>query len=185
MNQDHATRTVESLYEEWATVLVRYAFRMTGSHETADDIVQEVFLALYRDLRNDKPIDNIKAWTFGAVRNQIRKHERMWNRRPEELRPTESFDLMPAECHPRGGPDTCPPLAPGGLAILSGREEEVVLLRLQSFKYREIAESLGISAKSVCTLLARALKKLQIASGAAGAVSPVAVSSKNEVHDAC
>ena len=47
--------------------------------------------------------------------------------------------------------------------VLTVREEEVVLLRLQSLKYREIASQLGISDKSVCTLLARALKKLQAA----------------------
>ena len=52
-------------------------------------------------------------------------------------------------------------LAPGALSILTPREEEVILLRLQSLKYREIGEQLGISSKSVCTLLARALKKLK------------------------
>ena len=40
-------------------------------------------------------------------------------------------------------------------------EEEVLLLRLETLKYREIAEQLGISINSVNTLLARALRKLQ------------------------
>jgi DNA-directed RNA polymerase specialized sigma24 family protein len=47
------------------------------------------------------------------------------------------------------------------LSVLSLREEEVLLLRLEAFKYREIAEQLGISMNSVNTLLARALRKLQ------------------------
>jgi len=47
------------------------------------------------------------------------------------------------------------------LSLLSPREEEVLLLRLEAFKYREIAEQLGISMNSVNTLLARALRKLQ------------------------
>lgn len=47
------------------------------------------------------------------------------------------------------------------LSVLSPREEEVLPLRLESLKYREIAEQLGISVNSVNTLLARALRKLQ------------------------
>ena len=47
------------------------------------------------------------------------------------------------------------------LSVLSPREEEVLLLRLEALKYREIAEQLGISMNSVNTLLARALRKLQ------------------------
>jgi RNA polymerase sigma factor (sigma-70 family) len=47
--------------------------------------------------------------------------------------------------------------------LLSVREQEVLLLRLESMKYREIAAALGISINSVNTLLARALTKLQTA----------------------
>ena len=47
------------------------------------------------------------------------------------------------------------------LSVLTPREEEVLLLRLDAMKYREIADQLGISMNSVNTLLARALRKLQ------------------------
>jgi RNA polymerase sigma factor (sigma-70 family) len=46
------------------------------------------------------------------------------------------------------------------LRLLSPREQEVLLLRLEAMKYREIADRLGISMNSVNTLLARALQKL-------------------------
>jgi DNA-binding CsgD family transcriptional regulator len=49
------------------------------------------------------------------------------------------------------------------LHVLTRREGEVLLLRLESLKYREIADQLGISINSVNTLLSRALKKLQLA----------------------
>ena len=48
------------------------------------------------------------------------------------------------------------------LSVLSPREEEVLLLRLDALKYREIADQLGISMNSVNALLARALRKLQV-----------------------
>ncbi len=48
-------------------------------------------------------------------------------------------------------------------SLLSPREEEVLMLRLASLKYREIGEELGIATRAVSTLLARALAKLQAA----------------------
>src|SRR5262249_56227113 len=45
--------------------------------------------------------------------------------------------------------------------LLSDRETEVVLLRLESMKYREIADALGISPNSVNRFLARALTKIR------------------------
>ena len=47
------------------------------------------------------------------------------------------------------------------LTLLSPRESEVMLLRMQSLKYVEIAESLKISPNSVNRLLARAIGKMR------------------------
>ena len=47
------------------------------------------------------------------------------------------------------------------LRLLTEREREVLLLRLGSLKYREIGEQLGISVKTVHTLLTRALGKIR------------------------
>ena len=56
---------------------------------------------------------------------------------------------------------TCLSLIVDYLCLLSRREEEVLLLRLEAMKYREIADQLGISLSSVNTILARALEKLK------------------------
>jgi RNA polymerase sigma-70 factor (ECF subfamily) len=184
MNQEDATRTVNQLFESWGPFLLRYAVRMTRSFEVADDVVQEAFLALFRDLRAGRRIDNPKAWTLGAVRNQVRKHARYARHHGEDLSPSDVLDLMPA---PPRWPDVAADFddgAPLGLSLLSGREEEVLLLRLQSLKYREIALQLGIGTKSVCTLLARAVKKLQIASRSVRNGELGRKASPSEVRDA-
>ncbi len=184
MNQEGTTKTVTDLFESWGPFLLRYAVRMTRSFELADDLVQEAFFALYRDLRAGKRIDNPKAWTFGAVRNQLRKHTRDQQHHAEDLEPTENLDLLPAQpCWPDVAADFDDG-APKGLSLLSAREEEVLHLRLQSFKYREIADKLGIGPKSVATLLARALKKLRIASGVLPAGRAGGKQAMGEVSDA-
>jgi RNA polymerase sigma-70 factor (ECF subfamily) len=161
MERARAERLVEEVFACWGPFLARYALQMTRSPEAADDVVQEAFLALYRDLRAGKSIRDPRSWTFGAVRNQIRKRARILVRHGEDLTPLEALDRYAAE--PRW-PDILAETADEAdlmLSVLTEREREVVLLRLQSFKYREIAKQLGNSEKSVATLLARALAKLR------------------------
>ena len=173
MEAAKAERLVEELFASWGPFLSRYALQMTRSREAADDVVQEAFLALYRDLRAGKLIRDPRSWTFGAVRNQIRKRSHVHFQHSEDLVPIEILDRFAAVPHwpdveAASGEEVEVPLT-----VLTAREREVVLLRLQSFKYREIARQLGNSEKAVATLLARALGKLRQAADrrAAGAVT--------------
>src|SRR6202023_3633879 len=69
MEQQQASDVLESLVGSWRSFLVRYAFRLTKSRETAEDLSQEAFMALYVDLQHGKKINNLKAWTVVVVRN--------------------------------------------------------------------------------------------------------------------
>jgi len=47
MDRREASRLIESLFRDWGSALVRYAYRLTGDREAADDLIQESFMALY------------------------------------------------------------------------------------------------------------------------------------------
>lgn len=159
--EDHeANRQIDTLFASWATSLYRYALWLTRSHTSAEDLVQEAFFCLYRQLRQGTSIANPRGWTLNVVRNLANKLQRDSSRHPEELRPLDAFDRIEgAVGETASETDALMTL----LSQLTSREEEVLLLRLQAIKYKDIAAQLGISHKSVATLLARALKKLQIA----------------------
>lgn len=165
MNREDASKVVDGLFELWYSSLLRYAARSMGSLSMAEDLVQEALMKLYRELRRGKTVENPKAWTFSVVRRgigkQIRDHIRQGGT-------PKSLDVV----------DTQPVALPGGnlfhgervvemdeisrlFSTLSRREEEVLLLRMEALKYREIASELGIRVNSVSTLLTRALRKLQ------------------------
>lgn len=157
-----ASQLVASLFECRGPALFRYAVRATGSSALADDIVQEVFASLYRDLRLGKSIENPTAYIFGAARNQVSKHFRQESQRGEVLLAPEVLEAMCIPAQSSAGPEELEEVRTL-FSVLSEREEAVIELRLQSLKYREIAEQLGISPKTVATLLARAIRKLQSA----------------------
>ncbi len=159
MNEREASELVSDLHDSLYSPLLRYATHKCGSLELAEDIVQEAFTRLYQGLRRGNRIENPKAWAFCVVRREIgarrREASMLGLREPlerlDDLAPFHAKALDPA----RG--DEVGRL----LSFLSPREAEVLVLRLGNLKYREIGTELGISGKSVGTLLARALKKLR------------------------
>jgi RNA polymerase sigma-70 factor (ECF subfamily) len=162
MNRREATQILTDLFDTWYPSLVRYAYRLTGNLEQAEDAVQEAFLALYRDLGRGATVANPKGWTLVVVRREVlrrARHNRLEGIRVA-LEDAESLPVM----------STDPRMADflfGDVlrlfGVLTAREEEVLLLRIESLKYREIGELLGISSNSVTTLLSRAIRKLRLA----------------------
>ena len=154
MNRQEASDLVTSLFESWYPALVRYACRLAGSPAVAQDAVQQVFMDLYSALVDGQQIQYPKAWTICVLRRQIAAN---WGRVPE----TESLSSVRQQGFASVPPQTCGEDIAKLLSHLTPREQEVLMLRMEAYKYREIAEALGISPNSVNTLLSRSIAKLQ------------------------
>jgi RNA polymerase sigma-70 factor (ECF subfamily) len=168
------------LYRRHQGGIYRYSLRMTGRSSAAEEITQEVFLALARQpKRYDVTRGELGAFLFGITRNLVRKH---LDRTREEV----SIDADP----PRGGEPAAARLAgpdgadPGFLfaqnqtvaqvrgAVLSLSQEHrevVVLCDLEEKSYEEAAKLLDCPVGTVRSRLHRArallLAKLEILRG--------------------
>lgn len=182
MTADTAAKTVSALFESWYSSLVRYASRATGSFALAEDLVQETFMQLYRELRAGKTVDQPKAWTFSLLRRSIGRHVRNHARQIGAEQPLEVAEALPSIPSRADTAQIELDELSKLFSILTRREEEVLLLRMEAFKYREIADRLGISANSVNTLLARALRKLQKAATGRPQKSPASKQVENSVR---
>jgi RNA polymerase sigma-70 factor (ECF subfamily) len=159
--RNSARQCVQELYGDWYAPLLRYAYRATGNLQSAEDLVQEAFTDLYRALLLGKTIENPKGWTLCVVRRRVVDQQREQARHGGSfLSITEAGELAakPSQPSPAAWEDDRMTRL---LAVLSSREEEVLLLRAKGLKYRQIADSLRISTNSVKTLLARAIRKMQ------------------------
>jgi RNA polymerase sigma factor (sigma-70 family) len=153
MDETDATILVTGLFDRWYTQLIRYVVGVTGSSNFAEDLVQDVFMQLYQILRSGKEIEHPKAWTLCVLRRAVLRQMQEGSRF-EQLDEVEiAYNCL------NDGTDAS--VVQNLLRLLSPREQEVLLLRLEAMKYREIADRLGISMTSVNTLLARALQKLR------------------------
>jgi RNA polymerase sigma-70 factor (ECF subfamily) len=152
----------EQLFRLWYSRLAEYALRLAGSSDAAEDAVQDVFIALWarRDAMPDD--DKLTAYLHRAVRNRVLNQLRD-ERTAARWASTVDADAFQA-------PSADDELAQSDLARaiaaaldeLPPRTREVFSLsRDRELTYAEIAETLGISVKTVETLMGRALRTLR------------------------
>jgi RNA polymerase sigma-70 factor, ECF subfamily len=65
------TTAFEVVYERHATAAFSLAYRMTGTRNVAEDVVQEAFLSLWRSgARYDRTRGSVRTWILGIVHNR-------------------------------------------------------------------------------------------------------------------
>jgi RNA polymerase sigma-70 factor (ECF subfamily) len=147
-----------ALYRRYRTPLFRFAWRLTGSVATAEDVLQECFLALIEGARFDMDRGSLRAYLFGMARNLALKRIRLAERESEELEdavadldPLE--DLLSAE---RSGV-----VARAVLALPPFQREALILFEYEELSLEEIAQVGGIEAGAVKARLHRARETLR------------------------
>ncbi len=137
--------------------LYRYAFRILGNQMAAEDVVQEVFIKVWKRKEEVKTIENKEAWCMTVTRNlafdKLRKKkyhtepvETHFGIKDENLNPQEkvqSDDLMT--------------LIKRAINRLPKDQQQVVHLRdVEGYKYKEIADITGFTIEKVKVYLHRA-----------------------------
>lgn len=144
---------VRRVMELYAPMVYRLAYARTGSHSDAEDICQEVFLALVRKNPEFEKEDNRRAWLIRATVNRANSLWRTpWRRRVV-------LDERLPRLHTEPPRDTA--LA-DALAQLSGDDRTLLQLHyFEGFKTEEIADMLSRKPATVRTQLLRARKRLK------------------------
>jgi RNA polymerase sigma factor (sigma-70 family) len=157
MDQVQADLLLQELFDEWYASLIRYGLKISRDRTVVEESVQQGMWLLYRELRRGAEIPNPKAWTLLVVKREIWRNVRSLNQQHAVESDTLVAVAEQEVTEERAG---APDLS-DFLGFLSEREREILLLRLESMKYREIATVLGISPNSVNRFLARAIAKIR------------------------
>ena len=154
--------------------LYRTALRMTRSEADAEDLVQETYIRAFRFREQFTPGTNLKAWLFRILTNTFINTYRRRQTQPEftELDGVDEFSLYKRMSDLKtssgaGNPETeflaglVDTEVKDALAELPEKFRQVVLLDVEGFSYKEIAEMVDIPIGTVMSRLHRGRKFLQ------------------------
>lgn len=160
----------EQLVQKHQKKMFNIAFRIAGDHDDASEIVQDAFVAAFRNIRKFRGASRFTTWLTSITINQSRN--RLKQVRSRSFREVRSLDdpIETAEGEVKADP---PSKAMSVLDRLEQREiqekvqqciaaldpdfREVIVLRdLQEFSYEEIGTMLTVAAGTVKSRLFRA-----------------------------
>ena len=158
ITSDSHTEIFTKLFAESREALQRYIRRFVGSSETAKEIVQEAFLRTYRQRES---VTTLRAFLFSTARNLAAneyRHRRSMERgaledfgdsRLQAERESLEAELLRDERHRliQEAIDRLPPQCRAAFTLRVFHE----------CSYKEVADRLGISAKTVEKHIARGL----------------------------
>jgi RNA polymerase sigma-70 factor (ECF subfamily) len=134
--------------DRWA-----YLVRLTGDSQLADDLLQEAFFRFYRAGTHYQSESHRRNSLFRIATNLARDHGRRQRRGTDVPLPEDLETAAHAS-------DTRPDLV-NALARLKPLQREILWLAYaQGSSHVEIAEIVGVSSKSIKSLLFRARRKL-------------------------
>lgn len=152
---DATNQLVAELFREHRVALVRVAVLLVGDTPTAEDVVQEAFIGLYRAARrlrsSDKALAYVRASVVNGCRSVHRARNRALLRRVQHVPPVWS-----AEAAVLAREESQTTLQ--AFSRLSGRAREVLALRYYlDLTDAEIAGALGVTKSTVSSTASRAL----------------------------
>lgn len=169
--------TLAQLVEDHLEVVYRYAYRLSGSQESAEELTQQTFLLACDRFSQLRRPERARAWLLSILRNCFLQQLRQQQREPQCV-PEELYEQWPQ--HAAEEIDWDAERLQQALDSLPASYRVVLLMHyFEQATYREIAQRLNIPLGTVMSRLSRAKARLRSLL-AGGAVLPAASSSSIE-----
>jgi RNA polymerase sigma-70 factor (ECF subfamily) len=154
-------KTFEALFRTYFQPLSLYAASIIHSQEDGEEIVQDLFFQIWEKRQQLHITSSLKSYLYRSVRNRCLnfiKHQKVKEKYRQEA--VQQFSEAVNE-PPSDAPELKEKIQ-AAITTLPARCREVFeLSRFEGLKYREIAEVLGISPKTVEVQMGKALKTLR------------------------
>ncbi|HEY6401469.1 MAG TPA: RNA polymerase sigma factor [Blastocatellia bacterium] len=174
-----------ALYRRYQGRVFRFALLMSGCPATADDVTQEVFLALLRDAyQYDSTRGSLLTYLYGIARKQVfraLKRSRPFIQlgcEPDEEEPASIRHLISQDdpLNELARNELAGTVRQAVLALPARYREVVVLCDFQEMSYAEAAEALDCSVGTISSRLNRARSLLAQKLRAGGKVGRASLS---------
>jgi len=146
-----------AFYDATFTDAYRYAGRLCGGdRDAAEDLVQEAYLSVLRQVRGDAGKDLQIGYVITTIRNRFLDRVRKDDRDERRLR------LVAVTADDNGAPEPVASHVTSQLAALPERERAALVLRyVDDLSVPDVAEALGLTVHAAESLLARGRARLR------------------------
>lgn len=159
-----ATHAFEALVRTEYGRLCRFATRLVGSREIAEDVVHDVLLRLWHQ-RERIDVHDLRAYVYRSLRNRIISDQRQYTLRRRLLAAADADSV-----HSARGADSAQLVESDDFAVAAAQAVESLpercrliftMRREQGLSHAEIARVLDVSPKTVENQINRAIKLLR------------------------
>ena len=156
---------VQALFQQLQLPVFRYLLRKTRNSGRAEDLTQETFLRLCRHLRDQRPLDNAKAWLFTVANNLAIDESRSYHHQTD-LDESAWREIEESRSGTQAGPEEVvlqrERLDRLHVAVLklTQLQRECLHLRAEGLRYCEIAQLMNLSISTVVDAVRRATVNL-------------------------
>ena len=152
----------EKLFNVYCQLLINFSFRFVYDIGVAENIVQDVFVKVWKKRKQLNPNANIKYYLYTAVKNESLKYQRHNDVKQQYVKSIDQNEQL-ANLHEEDSNSKEIGLSIND-AISQLPEKARIIFQMNRFDqltYKEIAKIQNISIKTVETHMSRALKFLR------------------------
>ena len=154
---------IANVFDQLRDPLLRYLWTFGLEVPDGEEVLQDVFLSLFRHLERGKPVDNVRGWLFGVDLNWALGRRDRARRAAETQLDTGNEDRT---ADPAPNPEdrmADRQTRQRVLAVVEALPEQdrrCLFLRAEGLRYREIAGILDMSLGAVSVSLSRSLARI-------------------------
>lgn len=149
------------VYARYASRIFSLATRMSGSAQTGEDLLQEIFLQAYRKIGSFKGDAALGTWLYRLAMNHCLDFVRSRHAKMEKMTDAIDADGYAAPSAARDAPVERIDLERAMRQLPSGCREVFVLHDVEGYEHKEIAAMLGIAEGTSKSQVFKARMKLR------------------------
>lgn len=156
-------RAYTEIFERYSKILVNHAYKILGDRDQANDVVQDVFLAIWNRRNEIEITGTLSSYLYKATKNRILNHiahEKVVSHYADSISNFIENDYVLADSSLRE--KELEAIIEKEIALLPAKMREVFLLKkVEELSYDEIALQLNITDKTAKQQVYNSLKILR------------------------
>ena len=146
------------LFERHQPLVWRVCYRFTGNTADAEDLLQEVFIKAYHNLRGFERRSTFRTWLYQIAINTCRNELRSRKRRPISIEAhMDDLELVDLTANPAASASLDFEAVAAAIMELREEDREILLMRdMDERPFADIAQTLGVQVSAAKMRVQRA-----------------------------